>query len=52
MSRCYDERRVTPATQVDHARPHKGNLDLFWDREGNWQALCASCGARKSQAGL
>lgn len=52
MSRCYDEGRITIAYQTDHVIPHKGNLDLFWDELGNWQALCAECGSRKSRAGL
>ena len=51
MSQCYDEGRVTAATQTDHIRPHRGDQALFWD-EANWQSLCASCGSRKSQAGL
>ena len=51
MSQCHDEGRVTAATQTDHVRPHRGNHALFWDTT-NWQALCASCGARKTQAGL
>jgi 5-methylcytosine-specific restriction protein A len=52
MSRCFDERRVTAAVQVDHVEPHRGNDALFWDEDRNWQALCRECGARKSQAGL
>ena len=52
MSQCFDERRVTVATQVDHVVPHRGDRVLFWDEFDNWQALCASCGARKSAAGL
>lgn len=44
--------RRTWATQTDHVVPHKGDQVAFWDREHNWQALCRSCGARKSQAGL
>jgi len=52
MSRCYDEKRVSAAYQTDHVVPHKGDPALFWDREGNWQSLCRSCGAAKSQAGL
>ncbi len=32
----------TPATIIDHIKPHKGNIDLFWD-EDNWQGLCANC---------
>ena len=58
MSRCHDEQRVTPATQTDHVIPHRGDARLFRDvtkpieQQPNWQALCAACGARKSQAGL
>lgn len=51
MSQCHDEKRVTPAVQVDHVEPHRGDKQKFWD-EGNWQALCRECGARKSAAGL
>lgn len=51
MSRCRDEDRVTRAVQVDHVQPHRGDQQKFWD-EGNWQALCRECGARKSAAGL
>jgi len=51
-SGCYDEHRVTLAYQVDHVVPHKGDQGLFWDELNNWQSLCASCGARKSAAGL
>jgi 5-methylcytosine-specific restriction protein A len=52
MSRCHDEGRITVAAQVDHVIPHRGDERLFWDEQGNWQSLCASCGARKSAAGL
>lgn len=52
MSDCHARGIVTPATQTDHVVPHRGDRVLFWDRDGNWQALCAACGARKSQAGL
>lgn len=38
---CKDENRVNTATVVDHITPHKGDKELFWDRE-NWQALCES----------
>jgi 5-methylcytosine-specific restriction protein A len=30
-----------PATVVDHIIPHKGDQTLFWDKDKNWQALCA-----------
>ena len=52
MSQCHDERRATPAAQVDHVIPHRGEPLLFWDELDNWQSLCASCGARKTAAGL
>jgi 5-methylcytosine-specific restriction enzyme A len=52
MSRCFDEGLVTPVYQVDHVVPHRGDQHLFWDESTNWQSLCASCGSRKSRAGL
>lgn len=52
MSLCHDEGRTTLAFQVDHVVPHRGDPTLFWDELGNWQSLCASCGSRKSAAGL
>lgn len=33
---------------VDHIKPHKGDLDLFWD-QSNWQALCKQCHDSKKQ---
>lgn len=51
MSECHAKGLLTAAVQVDHVIPHRGNSALFNDREGNWQALCRACGARKSQAG-
>ncbi|AGL03635.1 restriction endonuclease [Desulfoscipio gibsoniae DSM 7213] len=39
---CERQGRITPATIVDHVKPHKGNLNLFWD-ENNLQALCKNC---------
>ena len=32
---------ITASFAVDHIRPHRGCLDLFWD-ESNWQPLCQS----------
>ena len=29
----------TPATRVDHVKPHRGDRALFWDKS-NWQPLC------------
>lgn len=52
FSRCYDQQRVTLATMVDHVRPHRGDAGLFNDWEFNWQALCAACHQRKTNAGL
>jgi 5-methylcytosine-specific restriction protein A len=51
MSQCYDQGIVTPAYQVDHVVPHRGDAALFWDQD-NWQSLCAQCGNTKSAAGL
>lgn len=48
---CEDQGVITPATQVDHIIPHRGNYELFWDPE-NWQGLCASCHSKKTKAGL
>jgi 5-methylcytosine-specific restriction protein A len=52
MSRCIEENRATLADLVDHVIPHRGDPVLFWDEQGNWQSLCASCHRRKTNAGL
>lgn len=44
---CQKQGKVVPATVVDHIKPHKGDVGLFWDR-GNWQSLCWSCNSRKA----
>ena len=44
---CDAEGRVTPATDLDHIIPHKGDMSLFWDSH-NWQPLCKSCHSRKT----
>lgn len=36
---CEQQGRLRPATVVDHIKPHRGDVGLFWDRS-NWQALC------------
>lgn len=36
-----------PATVVDHVKPHKGDMKLFWDKT-NWQQQCPSCHSRKT----
>jgi 5-methylcytosine-specific restriction enzyme A len=52
FSQCQERGIVTPATVVDHQRPHRGDSTLFWDTANNWAAMCASCHARKCKAGL
>ena len=44
---CADKGRVCKAEAVDHIIPHKGDRQLFWDRE-NWMALCIGCHNRKT----
>jgi len=36
---CMRERRITPATVVDHIVPHRGDMVIFW-QQGNHQSLC------------
>lgn len=38
---CQREGLVTVATVVDHIRPHRGDMALFWDPT-NWQSLCST----------
>jgi 5-methylcytosine-specific restriction protein A len=40
--RCLDKGTITPATVVDHIKPHKGDKKLFWDSK-NHQSLCKQC---------
>lgn len=44
---CEANGRITPARDVDHIEPHKGDMVKFWD-ESNWQALCQSCHSEKT----
>ncbi len=48
---CLDEKpqRLTPATVVDHIKPHRGDMALFWDSE-NWQGLCGMHHNRKTNS--
>lgn len=39
---CERQGRLTPAKVVDHIKPHRGDLGLFWSRS-NWQPLCKPC---------
>ena len=36
---CGKKGLFVKADVVDHIVPHKGDMNLFWDRN-NWQALC------------
>jgi 5-methylcytosine-specific restriction protein A len=36
---CLKSGMITPATVVDHIKPHKGNQLLFWDTK-NHQSMC------------
>ena len=45
--RCLAKGTYTPATIVDHIKPHKGNQTLFWDKN-NWQPLCKLCHDKKT----
>ena len=47
---CQAQGTIEPATDVDHIRPHRGNLARFWAR-ANLQALCHACHSRKTQRG-
>ena len=37
---CLKHNKYTTATVVDHIVPHKGDQELFWDTDNNWQPLC------------
>lgn len=42
---CEDHRQrgaFVQAKVVDHIRPHRGDMQLFWDKS-NWQSLCKHC---------
>jgi 5-methylcytosine-specific restriction enzyme A len=40
---CIVRGQRVPSTIVDHKTPHRGDLVLFWDKAGNWAALCRTC---------
>jgi 5-methylcytosine-specific restriction protein A len=44
---CLLQGRATPATDVDHIKPHRGDQDLMWDVD-NLQALCHACHSKKT----
>jgi 5-methylcytosine-specific restriction protein A len=41
------ELRVRVATVVDHIKPHRGDMTLFWDRN-NWQSMAKACHDKKT----
>lgn len=46
---CERQGAIKTATVVDHAIPHRGDMELFWD-QGNWQSLCNNCHSAWKQA--
>ena len=44
---CEARGVIRLATDLDHIIPHKGDMDLFWQRS-NWQGLCKSCHSTKT----
>lgn len=36
---CEDKGIIRASEVTDHIVPHRGDMDLFWDRD-NWQPLC------------
>lgn len=47
---CKRNGIVRLANEVDHIRPHRGNIDLFFDMD-NLQSLCKSCHSSKTAKG-
>ena len=41
-ARCKQKGQVNVATVVDHIKPHKQDMNLFWDKT-NWQSVCKHC---------
>lgn len=48
---CAKKNIVRLATVVDHIKPHRGDLQLFWDWV-NWQGLCKWHHNSKTSKGL
>lgn len=46
---CQRRGLTSPASVVDHIKPHEGDWSLFWSRS-NWQALCRTCHNGAKQA--
>lgn len=47
---CERQGIVKQAECVDHLRPHRGDVILFWDIT-NWQSLCKRCHDKKTASG-
>ena len=47
---CMKRSVITPATDVDHIVPHRGDRDLFFD-SNNLQSLCKACHTAKTRRG-
>lgn len=45
---CRREGRVTPSTVVDHVKPHRRDMALFWDLD-NLHGLCTTCHSSAKQ---
>lgn len=45
---CQEGRlRLLPSQVTDHRIPHRGDMQLFWDRT-NWQAMSKECHDKKT----
>jgi 5-methylcytosine-specific restriction protein A len=44
---CEARFDLTPATEVDHIEPHRGDRELFWNVR-NLQGLCKTCHGKKT----
>lgn len=43
----FGDHGIKAAECVDHIKPHRGDLALFWS-ESNLQALCSACHGKKT----
>jgi len=39
---CSTRGLTVPATVVHHTVPHKGDINIFWDRS-KWESVCKTC---------
>jgi len=40
-------KQIKVAVVVDHKIPHRGDMNLFWDRS-NWQSMAKTCHDKKT----